>query len=79
MRNASTVRTRIGRTAVRRVEWDARVIQNGLVRSALILKNKFCAEFTERHMRSSQIILAFEIDPVRIILKITNFVKCYSI
>jgi hypothetical protein len=38
-----------------------------------------CAEFMERHKRLSQIILAFDIDPVRIVLKIINFAKFYKI
>ena len=36
---------------------------------------EYCAKF----MRPSQIILAFEIDPVRIVVKITNFAKFYKI
>jgi len=38
-----------------------------------------CAEFIGRHTRPSQIIPAFEIDPVRIVLKITNFAEVYKI
>jgi hypothetical protein len=40
---------------------------------------EYCAEFMERHLRPSQIILAFEIDALQIVLKITNFAKFYKI
>jgi hypothetical protein len=39
---------------------------------------EYCADFMQRYMRPSQIILAFERDPVRIVLKITNFAKLYK-
>jgi hypothetical protein len=61
---------------VRKVGWIARALENGLVRSAPALKH---VEFIEIHMRPSQIILAFEIDPARIVLEIRNFATFYNI